>query len=366
MSINEKYIKVIKRVVNESINEYNDNKKGMDVEFFKNPKSKVYDKATKEEWINGYPVIYQITRKESLKSIFKNGFDREFTGTNAGNLYGPGLYSTYQFGSSVNNAGKYGGVFLKILVLSRFNRFLIFDVPLAKKIYGNEWEIEKQLLNLFGKKEVENFKKEGIYNSLVNIRGWQTAPNALTAWQRIGDERLVRYNIGGFIFHGNNDGYVGVIRDFKGLIPIAYSVDGGKTFKDDLFTQDTLDTIFYDVDFHTFVGSDIDKVSDTKNLKSGLNKRINDYVLTKTKNGKYNYYNPTNRKFLSPIDFDEASPFRENGFAYVEINDTLYVEAFGENFEGYASKNGISYTDDGNGIVSWKKFENALKTTGVI
>lgn len=366
MSINEKYIKVIKRVVNESVNEYDDNKKGIDVEYFKNPKTKTYDKATKEEWINGYPVIYQITRKESLKSIFKSGFDREFTGSNAGNLYGPGLYSTYQFSSSVNNAGKYGGVFLKILVLSKFKRFLIFDAPLAKKIYGNDWRMENQLLMLFGNDEVEKFKKEGIYDSLVDIHGWHTAPNALSVWRRIGDERLVRYNIGGFIFHGNNDGYVGVIRDFKGIIPIAYSVDGGKTFKDDLFTQETVDAVFYDVDFHTFVGSDIDKVSDTRNVKSGLNKRINDYVLTKTKGGKLNYYNPVNRKFLSPIDFDEASPFRDNGYAYVEITDEKYVEAFGEPFEGYVSKTGISYTDDGNGVVTWKKFENSLRANNVI
>jgi hypothetical protein len=41
----------------------------------------------------------------------------------------------------------------------------------------------------------------------------------------------VYYQINGFFFFGENDGYVCLLSDFKNLYPVAYTNDGGRTFK---------------------------------------------------------------------------------------------------------------------------------------
>lgn len=340
--------------------------KELNVDDFKNPKNKHYSHVSHEEYINGFPVVYQITDRQNIPSIFKNGFDREFTGSKAGNMYGPGLYTTYRLSSSKENntKGIYGDTIIKMVVLTKFKNFLIFDTSVAKKVYGKNWHISNQLIRLLGEEQCNRMKAEGIWNRLIS-RAEFTGEKAYSIWRMIGDERLIQNGVGGFIFRGHNDGYVCVIRDFKSILPIAYSTDGGYTWNDDKFTQETINTVSYDVDNRTFLEKDINKYKDTKKVDTGLNKRINDYILVKTNDGKYNFID-IKKHPLSPINFDSASPFRENGMAYVEITDPKYADIFNGEFKGYVSKNGIHDTQNMEDCTPWNQFKKFLKSTGVL
>lgn len=357
------------------LKEYYANNEGLSADDFKNTDNSVFDKQTGEEYICGFPVIYQVTSHSNIPSIFRNGFDRAFTGSKAGNMYGPGIYSTYRLSSTEKNVkhGGYGDTFVKMLVLSKFHDFLIFDRTMAKRVHGKMWHPKSQLIHFFGEEDVRKMQRTHLWHRLMSMDGL-TANAALTVWQNVAsaigaenngnsDTYLIKHGCAGFIFKGGHDGYVSVVRDFKNCLPIAYSTDKGKTWKDDVFNQETVDTIFYDVDTRTFLKQDVDKFQDTKKTDSGLNKRINDFILLK-RNGKYNFMD-IDHNILSPlVDFDAASPIRDNGLSLVAINDPKYVEAAGEPFEGYISKNGVHYEEDPDDYIPWEQFNAWLKKIG--
>lgn len=347
------------------INELYDNKEGLTVDDFKDPANKTFDKDTQQEYICGFPVIYQVTGHSNLDSIFKSGHDRSFTGSKGGNMYGPGTYSTYKLASTEKNVkhGNYGDTFLKMLVLSKFKDFLICDKELAKKVHGENWPIAKQMYMFFGPEKCEEFKRRGIWDSIVHLHE-KTSSNMLEVWRQIGDKELVKAGVNGFVFFGGHDGFVSVVRDFKDTLPIAYSTDRGRTWKNDKFTQDTINTVFYNVDFNTYLGKDIDKFNNTKDMDSALNKRINGLVLAKVGN-KYNFVDVNTHRTISPlINFDTASPVRDNGLAYVTITDPKFVKNYGEPFEGYVSEKGIHYDNDPDDYTPWNEFNQYLKTIG--
>ena len=351
----------------EELNELYDNKEGLTVDDFKDPKNSHFDKKTGEEYICGFPVIYQITAHGNIPSIFKNGFDRAFTGSRGGNMYGPGTYSTYRLSSSEENIkhGIYGDTFVKMLVLSKFSDFLIYDKAIAQRVYGQKWTVKDQLHKYFSPEECKDFMYKGIWGRMTNMEpeNGKTSISALQVWSNLGDTVLVEHGIAGFIFHGGHDGYVCIIRDFKNILPIAYSTNGGRYWKNDVFTQDTVNTVFYDVDAHTFLGNDVRKYQDTKKTDSGLNKRINDLIMVK-EGGKYNFLDIEKNKLSPLVSFDTASPVRENGLAFVTINDPKYVDAVGEPFEGYVSLKGVHNEEDPDEFIPWEKFNRYLKNIG--
>jgi hypothetical protein len=353
--------------ITEELNELYDNKEGLTVDDFKDPKNSHFDKKTGEEYICGFPVVYQITAHGNIPSIFKNGFDRAFTGSRAGNMYGPGTYSTYRLSSSEQNVkhGIYGDTFVKMLVLSKFSDFLIYDKAIAQRVYGQKWTVKDQLHKYFSPEECKEFMYKGIWGRMTNMEpeNGKTSVSVLQVWSNLGDTVLVEHGIAGFIFHGGHDGYVCVIRDFKNILPIAYSTNGGHNWKNDVFTQDTVNTIFYDVDAHTFLGNDVRKYQDTKKTNSGLNKRINDLIMVK-EGGKYNFLDIEKNKLSPLVSFDTASPVRENGLAFVTINDPKYVDAVGEPFEGYVSLKGVHNEEDPDEFIPWEKFNRYLKNIG--
>lgn len=347
------------------LNEYYENDEGLNVDTFKGVRPS-FDKSTGTETIAGFPVVYQVTDHKNIPSIFKSGFDRSYTGSKAGNMYGPGTYSTYKLTSTEDNVkhGHYGDTFVRMAVLSKLKDFLIYDAPLAKKVHGENWHIKSQLLMFFGEEKCNEFKRRGLWPYISEISG-RTSNNALAVWTQIGDKELVKYGVSGFIFQGGHDGFVSVIRDFKNCLPVAYSTDRGRTWKSDYFTQETVDRIFNDVDGHTFYGKDIDKFKDTKDVSSGLNKLINGIILAKTKDNKYNFYT-VDHKILSPyINFDVASPFRKDGKAYVEINSPKYIEIMDEPFKGYVSKDGVYADIDDDEPMSWEDFNDFIKENGI-
>ena len=61
------------------------------------------------------PYVYHCARHRDIESIFSNGFRRYFFASNAGNYYGPGIYTTIDLESSIRNSkgGSYGSVIIK-------------------------------------------------------------------------------------------------------------------------------------------------------------------------------------------------------------------------------------------------------------
>ena len=82
--------------------------------------------------------------------------------------------------------------------------------------------------------------------------------------------------------------------------------------------------------------------------------------------GKYNFID-VNKKKISPlINFDVASPIRDNGLAYVEINNPKYVQVMDEPFQGYISKNGVHSDEDPQDYIPWNEFNEFLKENGIV
>ena len=50
--------------------------------------------------------IYHCAPKDAIDSISLSGQRRQYTGKNGGNLYGPGIYTTYTLDASIYNAGR--------------------------------------------------------------------------------------------------------------------------------------------------------------------------------------------------------------------------------------------------------------------
>jgi hypothetical protein len=127
--------------------------------------------------------------------------------------YGDGVYSTF----SVENArsligSRYGDVILQLKLIGGFDRFLIFDRNLARKYYGDNWQIIDQLKTMV---------PEDIAEKLYSRYG-----NCETSYAR----HAIEYKIRGAVYPWG--GCTAVLPyDFSSTIPYAASYDYGKTFK---------------------------------------------------------------------------------------------------------------------------------------
>ena len=74
-------------------------------------------------------------------------------------------------------------------------------------------------------KEIEEIEKEK-ENTIITLS------------QKIDDENSKVSKMPKEDTNNSNDGNVAIIRDFKGIIPLSYSQDHGRTWKDDLFNEE--------------------------------------------------------------------------------------------------------------------------------
>ena len=253
--------------------------------------------------------VYHVAHKKDIESLFEYGFDREYTNSNAGNAYGPGVYSTYSLRSSQKNMthGLYGSVILELVIKDGFNNFLIFDEDIAKKYYGSEYRIENQIKKLMPQ----------YYDTLINSHKFHmhglTSSDAYFIWTTLRN-RLNSTNVRGFIFTGAHDGNVAVIRDFNSAIPNKYSNDGGKTWETG-FNEKIANRIEKNVDAEFKYGGKFDKMS----------KSVGGFVRVE-KGGKINYIDIKTDKLISNGWFDFGSNFDSDGkFAEVSYKGETYV-----------------------------------------
>lgn len=303
------------------------------VNIFENAVNEYFNNITydnvKTKNINA-PIVYQCTFSNRLKSIFKNGFSREFTATAGGNFYCTGLYTTYNLESTLNNLQTkdhiYGDAILKIAIQS-YERFFICDKKIAQQVYGENYMPEKQIEYLLKDypKILEKVKKSPYYMDAIQTEKKRTSINvmaflnALDGMYCLSDNILNKLDIRGFVFYGSNDGYVALIRDFRAALPLEYSLDKGRTWIDSDLTQDRFERIANDYDPIIFLGKDAENYIEPQTYRV-----INDYMKVQRKtDGKFNFVD-LEHNILSPIWFDIASPMDKNHFAYVQLDDELY------------------------------------------
>lgn len=289
-----------------------------------------------------FHTVYQVTSKNKLPSIFSNGFSREFTNSNAGNMYGAGIYTTFSLKSTKDNVNSiYGDTMVKILVPS-YNRFFICNKKIAQEVYGNKYKMKDQIEILFRRypKLLQEIKQGPYYKTIIQTEDPRTAINVQALLSALGglnsraDAVVNKLDIRGFIFVGGHDGDVAVIKDFKNAIPVAYSLDGGKTFKQDMFSKEGFSKVQNQHDPIIFLGRLADEFIDPKSYRL-----INGYMRVQRKSdGKYNFAykeNENNRRFnlLLPKNawVDNASDMGQNGKAHVYIDKlgSLYVDKDG-------------------------------------
>lgn len=202
--------------------------------------------------------VYAATDKENIKSIFQIGQQRQFAlGGGGGDAwYGIGAYT--KLDTSLNY-GRYGGGAIEYVVNGNFYGFLIFNEDWARKTYKDKWSLEDQCKILFPRGVAENTYRD-IINlahgsdimhgvSTAALHGMYKEDGAGRAWDRSTGKRRTedgpiaarwsnlfsQYGVKGAVYYGGNDGLCAVVWQYDCLIPYRYTLDGGNTWRDDLF-----------------------------------------------------------------------------------------------------------------------------------
>lgn len=269
-----------------------------------------------------------------LKSLFTYGFSREFTNTNGGNMYGPGVYTVYNLRSSQTHATGYGKNIIKAYLLGGYKDFLIFNPDMADAVFKNKSDIKDQLREYLPQKLAEDVIK---HVNLYYTKGMRSSVLAKRFCDYIG-KRLNGTRVRGFVFTGGHDGDVCVVRDFSSIIPYAVSKDNGRTWTtmitDGLIKRAGLSV---DTDFKYKHAKD---EQDKKMFDDVSDRAINGFVMVH-KDNQINFINVKTDKLISNTWFDIATNFNEDGYAEVNVN--------GETFELY-NDNGTIFIADEDGF----------------
>lgn len=319
MYISEKYInKIINETINKLVEDFGLNVKG---------------NVTINDIKNGVPLYHRPSDGEDvMKSLFKYGFSREFTGSNGGNMYGPGVYTVYKLQSSQTHATGYGHNIIKAYLLGGYQDFLIFNSDIAKQVYGKDWHIVNQ---------IKKIMPADIANDLLkHVRLEMDGRSSISAhnvWLYLRN-RLDSTKVRGFVFTGGHDGDVCFIRDFSSVIPYSYSRDNGATWNVGI-TDELIKRAGQSVDTEFKYRNSIDD-SGTKNFDDVSDRAINGFVMVHKKN-KINFINIETDELISDKWFDFATNFDSDGYAEVSFN--------GEEMSLY-NDNGIIYVTDEDGF----------------
>ena len=325
------FTNIVKSILNEDINEA-----GEDFG------ASVKGNLTIEDIKQGEPVYHRPSdSKDSnplsvINSLMENGFSREYTGSNGGNMYGPGVYNVYSLRSSNDRATGYGKYIVQSYVLGGYKDFLIFNVDIAKKYYGENWPIPKQIRMLMpsnlANKVLNSIDLSHCMNNNKTSYDIKTASHAVKITDLLGND-ISKTKIRGIIYSGGHDGNCCFVRNFLDVIPYSYSMDNGKTWKVGV-TEDLIWKAGHATDVDAVLKNRVD--DNGKKMFSDVSDRsINGYVIV-YKNNKANYFEVAENKLISDVWFDFASNF-ENDEAEVVYNGKRYT---------------ISKYEDGNYIVN--------------
>lgn len=277
-----------------------------------------------------------------INSLMKNGFSREYTGSNGGNMYGPGVYNVYSLRSSNDRATGYGRFIVQSYVLGGFKDFLIFNIDMAKKVYGDEWPIITQIKKLMPSRLAYKVLNTvaGLNHCMNNNRTSYDIKTSIPA-KRIVDvlgNDIAKTKIRGIIYSGGHDGNCCFVRNFLDVIPYSYSKDNGKTWTVGI-TDELIWKAGHDTDVDAMIKNRVN--DDGKKMFSDVaQKSINGFVRV-YKNDKSNYFDVATNKLISDIWFDFTTDFSDDGTAEVVYNGNKLTIQKDENNFLIADEDGI-------------------------
>jgi hypothetical protein len=250
-----------------------------------------------------------------INSLMKYGFSREYTGSNGGNMYGPGVYNVYTLSSSNTHATGYGRLIVKSYLLGGFKDFLCFDKDLAKKYYGTEnnaWWIGNQIKQLFDEKTANDLLNR--FGPILRMHTVHDPIKTSTIAYRITEylgSKISSSKVRGIVYAGGHDGCCAFVRNFSDVIPYAYSRDNGRTWVKAI-TKELIWRAGHDTDVNA-------SLKKNKAFDDTAEKSINGFVIT-YKKGKANYFEVAKNRLISDTWFDYAGNFNENGEAEASYN----------------------------------------------
>lgn len=292
---------------------------------------------------------------ENLESIFKYGYDREFTSTNGGNMYGAGVYTVYNFKNVLQS--QYGGCVIECRVLADPNQFLIFDKRKAQEFLGKDWRFSDQVKRLFNNSDANRiFRAFGsTINDMETDNGYKTSMKALKIINIFkGTDTLYKNKIKGMIFTGYHDGNVCLIFDFSAIVPVRYFIDNGDgkiEWKTGL-TEDNLKVISGNVDSEYKYRHMVDDNGQKLFSYVGKKALYGNILVKYAKTGKYNYIDVSTNNIISPISFDMAVNWRKDDsvsdipFGEVEIDGDIYYVIKNNGKYGLFDEDFVQVCDD--------------------
>ena len=303
---------------------------------------------------------YTVGKKSQIESLFKHGWSRQFAGDSEGVDYGIGVYCNISYNDNETpreSIGRYNrnpqnNCIFKNYLKGGLERFLIFDERFAKQVYGEHYLIKDQVYTLFPKDVADDLWKD-----IVRYIKMDTSPLGNGNHMRGRTAGLLQfmmskhlkgnvanpekyenifgqYNVRGAIYRGNLDGFCMVVYNYDEIIPIAYSVDGGKTYTNKKVMYTYPDVVrklrhkYSKIDYPIAIQGDGETYYFSK---------------VKKQNGKYNYIDASTKKEISPVDFDSCTTINpENGEFQVEYNGNFYNACP----DGFFDSNGEGHTWD--------------------
>jgi hypothetical protein len=257
--------------------------------------------------------IYRATPEEHIESIFKYGFNRQFTGSHGGNAYGEGTYCMTTFKAALaNTRSGYGKTVVKMYVIGGFDHFLIYNEEIAKQVYGSNWSINSQLRNIFKIPDIEagKFRGNGSAGRYQND--------------------VKKYGIRGMIYSWG-PGYAVNVFDFSCIIPFAVYY----TKNDKWYTKFNMQV------FTDRINNNIDVNFRYSQKYKEVFEGVRGFVLVKNNQNKYNFVDIQDDSELSPIWFDRIiKPIDADTGEFV-------FEYKGQQLDGtiepFTAPNGITY-----------------------
>ena len=311
-------------------------------------------------------IVYTVSLMQYKDSIFRHGFSRQYLAKTEGTDYGDGVYCNINIEDSRvrwNNFRGQNSIIVKVDVKGDLSKYLIFDGYFANKIHG-ESSIKNQVYSLFGEdadkvwRDFSNImntypdarqhfhgRTAGLLQILLRPARRHDLMRALPPEDRGRNVRseyeklFKKHQIGGVIYRGMKDGLCFVAYDFSTCTPVAYSSDGGRTWKNQEFTGRL-------VDVHRDFGLQYKHIDHPVHLT--YNGQEISLAIVQKKNGKFNYINAITGKEISPIDFDSVTKIDPSTYRFS-------IEYAGEDFT--ATPEGFYFNDECEAMDELSPFE---------
>jgi len=300
---------------------------------------------------------YTVGKKSQIDSVFTNGYSRQFAGEAEGVDYGIGVYCNISYNDKetpVESLARYrrdpqNNCIFRNELKGGLDRFLIFDERFARKVYGEHYLIKDQVFALFPENVAKN-----LWNDMKYYMSLDTSPEGNGNHMKGRTAGLLQfmmskhlrgnvanpkkyesifgqYNVRGAIYRGRGDGFCMVVYNYDEIVPVGYSLDGGRTYKMKTVQYTYPDVVrklrhkYRKVDYPIALQGD---------------DRVYYFAKVQKENGKWNYIDASTGQEISVVDFDSCTSINPNdGMFQVEYKGKFYQACpdgfFDENDEGH-------------------------------